>query len=117
MSPRPIWSRPTSASRGLSSHDRPRSTDASFIGAPPYTGRRRYRQRARCAKPTGSSQMPICITGMHRSGTSLVAQLLGVCGVDLGPEGEFFPANEFNADGYWENTRFTELGDAVLETL
>ncbi len=27
----------------------------------------------------------ICIIGMHRSGTSMVARLLNLCGLDLGP--------------------------------
>ena len=61
--------------------------------------------------------MPICVTGMHRSGTSLVAQVLAACGVDFGPESEFFPADEHNAEGYWENTRFLEVDDSVLEEL
>ena len=28
--------------------------------------------------------MPICIAGMHRAGTSMVARLLEGCGLDLG---------------------------------
>ena len=35
--------------------------------------------------------MPLCVTGMHRSGTSMVARLLNVCGLDLGPEADLLP--------------------------
>lgn len=42
------------------------------------------------------------ITGMHRSGTSLVARLFYEGGVDMGdPEG-FYPADRWNSDGYFE---------------
>jgi hypothetical protein len=42
------------------------------------------------------------ITGMHRSGTSLVARMFSEAGADLGdPEG-FYPADEWNPDGYFE---------------
>jgi GT2 family glycosyltransferase len=61
--------------------------------------------------------MPICITGMHRSGTSMVARLMRELGVDLGPDEELVPGNAFNADGYWENRRFVELNDTILERL
>lgn len=54
---------------------------------------------------------------MHRSGTSLVANLLRECGVNLGPADEFFPPDPHNADGYWENRRFVELNDALLDAL
>jgi GT2 family glycosyltransferase len=62
-------------------------------------------------------RMPICITGMHRSGTSMVARLMGELGVDLGPDEELVPGNAFNADGFWENRRFVELNDAILDRL
>ena len=59
--------------------------------------------------------MPICITGMHRSGTSLVARLLHECGLYLGPSGDLLPAvTKDNENGYWENDRFVSLNDQVL---
>ena len=46
---------------------------------------------------------PILIAGMHRSGTSMVAELLYRCGLALGAEDQLFlPANEDNPAGYWE---------------
>ncbi len=59
----------------------------------------------------------ICITGMHRSGTSLVARLLHLCGLYLGPEKELMPSSADNADGYWENLQFVELDNALLAQL
>lgn len=61
--------------------------------------------------------MPICITGMHRSGTSLVTNLLHLCGVYLGKEDELMPASRDNPSGYWENRKFSTLNDEILAEL
>ena len=61
--------------------------------------------------------MPVCITGMHRSGTSLIANLLGRCGLYLGEEDDLLPPSPDNTDGYWENRRFVSLNDEILLTL
>lgn len=42
------------------------------------------------------------ITGMHRSGTSLVARLFHEAGADLGPRDTFYRADRWNPDGYFE---------------
>jgi GT2 family glycosyltransferase len=61
--------------------------------------------------------VPVCITGMHRSGTSMVAHALSVCGLDLGPEDGLLAADDWNSDGYWENRKLLELDDWALEQL
>ncbi len=61
--------------------------------------------------------MPICIAGMHRSGTSMVARLLNLSGVYLGPPSELMPASPANPEGYWEHIYFDRLNDALLEQL
>jgi hypothetical protein len=58
--------------------------------------------------------MPLCITGMHRSGTSMVARLLNVCGLDLGPEADLLPPAFDNPAGFWESAGFVRLSDALL---
>ena len=58
----------------------------------------------------------ICIIGMHRSGTSMVAQLLNVCGLDLGPSEQLMEPNESNPLGYFENENFSYKIDATLIT-
>jgi hypothetical protein len=57
----------------------------------------------------------ICILGMHRSGTSLVARLLNICGVALGESEELLSSNAFNRMGYWENKRVIKINDEILK--
>lgn len=59
----------------------------------------------------------LCITGMHRSGTSAVARLLNLMGVDLGPESELMEPSEANPRGYWEAEPISELNERILEHL
>ncbi|HEY7155377.1 MAG TPA: sulfotransferase, partial [Gemmataceae bacterium] len=61
--------------------------------------------------------MPLCIAGMHRSGTSMIASLLHECGLDLGPEKDLLRPNAGNPDGYWESRSFLRLNDAILAAL
>jgi len=61
--------------------------------------------------------MPVCIAGMHRSGTSMVARLLNRCGVSLGPDGELLPAAPDNPEGFWENRRFLAVNEVILNKL
>jgi len=61
--------------------------------------------------------MAICIAGMHRAGTSLVARLLEGCGLDLGGPAHFAPPAPDNRDGYWEDLRFVALNERILERL
>ncbi len=59
----------------------------------------------------------VCIAGMHRSGTSMIARMIQSCGVYLGPERELaepFPDNE---NGFWENREFVKLNEALLREL
>jgi len=51
---------------------------------------------------------------MHRSGTSLVANLLGRSGLHLGEEQDLLPASVDNTEGYWENRKFVLLNDEIL---
>lgn len=61
--------------------------------------------------------MPLCIAGMHRSGTSMIASLLHECGLDLGPEKDLLRPNAGNPEGYWENRSFLRLNEAILAAL
>jgi sulfotransferase family protein len=56
----------------------------------------------------------ICIAGMHRSGTSMVAQLLNLCGLDLGPQEQLVGPNEGNPKGHFEHIGFLKIDDAIL---
>jgi len=59
-------------------------------------------------------RQPLCITGMHRSGTSMVARLLNVCGLYLGEEKELIGPQPDNPEGFWENSQFVNLNTEIL---
>jgi hypothetical protein len=59
--------------------------------------------------------MPVAIAGMHRAGTSMVARVLRVCGVDLGGDEHFAPPAPDNTEGYWEDLRFVGWNDRILD--
>lgn len=59
---------------------------------------------------------PICLPGMGRCGTSLTTRLVGLLGVDLGPDSGMMPAVEQdNARGYWEQTAIYEINEGLLQ--
>lgn len=63
--------------------------------------------------PQPENQQPILIiTGMHRSGTSLVASLLESGGLDIGEK--LVGANEGNVKGHFENVDFVEFHEGIL---
>ena len=63
---------------------------------------------------TDGSTNVVCIAGMHRSGTSMVARLLNVCGLELGPHEKILQPNPDNPAGYWENSDFMRLNERML---
>lgn len=58
--------------------------------------------------------MPVCITGMHRSGTSMIARILNLCGLYLGTEENIMPADDGNPAGYWQNLEMDQISEAIL---
>ena len=58
---------------------------------------------------------PVVITGMHRSGTSLVASYLSSLGIDLGDR--LLAADAHNPHGYFEDTDFQRLQEEILTDL
>lgn len=59
----------------------------------------------------------VCILGMHRSGTSLLASLLDRLGVYFGPVDDFLAPNFANPAGYWELEAIVQTHDAIFEEL
>lgn len=57
----------------------------------------------------------VVILGMHRSGTSLLTNLLNVLNVEVG--NDLLPADQWNVAGYWELTGIYKTQDAILEKL
>jgi len=54
------------------------------------------------------------ITGMHRSGTSCVANLLLEMGLDLGERSSLLPGDEWNERGYFEDPDVTFLNESLI---
>jgi hypothetical protein len=57
----------------------------------------------------------VCIIGMHRSGTSMVARLLSLCGLDLGRDDELIGPDEGNPLGHFEHAGFHRINEALLK--
>jgi glycosyltransferase involved in cell wall biosynthesis len=66
------------------------------------------------ASPASRPSEPgsLIVTGMHRSGTSLLASFLRAAGVDLGER--LLPADAANPPGYFEDLDFQELQREIL---
>ena len=56
----------------------------------------------------------IVVTGMHRSGTSSVANMLYRLGVDFGDPSRFIDADKWNVRGYFESQEITFLNDNII---
>jgi hypothetical protein len=56
----------------------------------------------------------VCVTGMHRSGTSVVTRMLNLLGVYLGEPNDLVPPARDNLDGFWERRDVVALNDEVL---
>ena len=56
----------------------------------------------------------VMVLGMHRSGTSAFASVLGLLGADL-PK-SLLPPSETNENGYWESRELVAIHDELLST-
>jgi hypothetical protein len=56
----------------------------------------------------------ICILGAPRSGTSLTARILNLCGLYLGESDELIPPGPGNSAGFWELRRAARVTERVL---
>src|SRR6266404_7841922 len=57
----------------------------------------------------------VCILGMHRSGTSLLARILNLTGVDLGPDELLAEPTADNPKGFWEHREIVSINNAILQ--
>jgi glycosyltransferase involved in cell wall biosynthesis len=60
------------------------------------------------------TQSVVCVLGMHRSGTSLAARLLGLLGWEAGPDGHLVEVAPDNPHGFWENSRLSAINREIL---
>lgn len=61
----------------------------------------------------GAPRDIVCVVGMHRSGTSLCANILHEMGIDMADEAG---ASPHNPRGHWERARINDLHDEVFAT-
>lgn len=67
--------------------------------------------------PISPDAQVVCVTGMHRAGTSVTSKLLNVLGVYLGPQRELIEARgENNPKGFYENRAFVRLNAELLQS-
>lgn len=56
----------------------------------------------------------ICVLGMHRSGTSVLARLLNILEVELGAPDDLMAAGDDNPRGYWEHEGIVAINEDIL---
>ncbi|MDH3465969.1 MAG: hypothetical protein OES26_08670, partial [Gammaproteobacteria bacterium] len=56
----------------------------------------------------------IVTTGMHRSGTSLVCQLMSALGVDFGESGQLYAQDHWNEQGYYEALPVIDINSQII---
>ncbi|MBX3465092.1 MAG: hypothetical protein KF830_18130 [Planctomycetes bacterium] len=59
----------------------------------------------------------IVVTGMHRSGTSLVCQLLHAAGLSFGETADHLPADRWNPAGYFEAKAVVDANSRIVTGL
>ena len=57
----------------------------------------------------------VLVLGSHRSGTSLLARIVGLCGVPADPDDTLMKPGPDNEKGYWEPTYLAEINDKILQ--
>lgn len=57
----------------------------------------------------------LMIVGMHRSGTSMVAQACAAAGISPGHTDDLLSAQSDNPEGFFEHRRLVEINDAMLD--
>lgn len=67
--------------------------------------------------PEPPGTRPVCVLSVGRSGTSLLARILSILGVDLGPEESMLEPNDWNPEGFWEQRAIMDLNDDILTAL
>lgn len=71
----------------------------------------------RCSKPSVGGSGCVIVLGMHRSGTSAVAQLLHENGYFAGASADLMPANFSNRYGHFEHQLLHKLNEPLLLSL
>jgi hypothetical protein len=104
------------------------ASDDGFLLATPYAGAQRridlFHERMRAEgfapqeqAPAPAESQPIVILGMHRSGTSVITEVIRALGAYAGEANDLAPPDMFNPTGYWEHKDAVALDTGILEQL
>jgi len=69
--------------------------------------------------PLESRAVPatVLVLGMHRSGTSMIARLVNLCGAYIAEQSEIMDPSPDNPAGYWEPKQLVEINRALLQQM
>ena len=56
----------------------------------------------------------ICVLGMHRSGTSMLAHLIKEMGIYFGEWDDLYEPSDYNLDGHFELRQIVDTHDEIL---
>ncbi|MEZ5714397.1 MAG: hypothetical protein R3D85_04015 [Paracoccaceae bacterium] len=91
-----------------------KAPDATAAAATPATGKRTGRKTAGAQKAAAPQRTCVLVLGMHRSGTSMLAGILGRLG--CAHAAHLMPANFANELGYFESAEISKLNDEILKS-
>jgi hypothetical protein len=80
---------------------------------PRAEGARKGTPKVRASK--SSVTAPVAVTGMHRTGSSMVAKMLRLGGLWFGDDEDFISPASDNPEGFFEHERLVRLNDELLE--
>ena len=69
----------------------------------------------RARKSSAPAPMAVAVTGMHRTGTSMIARVLRLGGLWFGSDEDFISPASDNPEGFFEHERLVRLNDELLE--
>jgi hypothetical protein len=64
-----------------------------------------------------SKSKAICILGMHRSGTSVIARSINLLGAYIGQKQDMLSHREDNPEGFWEHAGIVAIHEKILKAL
>jgi len=67
------------------------------------------------SQPEDENQVIAVVLGMHRSGTSLITNILSKAGFFVGEDSDLIKGNRWNRDGYFEQTAVCAANDQILQ--
>jgi GT2 family glycosyltransferase len=103
------------------------AAQSDVSGAVPSGGRALMNESSESGRleedPTGSDlenrpvPATVLVLGMHRSGTSMIARLVNLCGAYIAEQSEIMEPSPDNPAGYWEPKKLVEINQAVLSQM